>query len=186
MALQTLAAEGGSIFRAVRALAEEHVSVSEPTLYRWRDRTHAEEYLTIRDTLQGAEQRRLAARQEDLSRKGADVTEKLWKRLEDEIDELPARDLPGAVRNAATALGISTDKVLATRERPVAMPAENRDIGEIVRKLVGMKVASLAPPLEAPDATTASIRPRQLEPTIEVTDADVVEEPAPSPAGTAG
>lgn len=155
MALQQLAAEGGSTFRAARELKAQGVHVDRHTLQRWRDSSHCEQYLTIRDALQGAEQRRLAARHEDLARKGADVTEALWGRLEGEVTELPSRDVPGALRNAATALGISTDKILTTRERPVVMPA-GRSFEEIEKSLIAMGVLVRdqpeAPALDVPDA----------------------------------
>lgn len=148
-ALQLVAAEGGSTYRAARRLKEQGVDVPRSTIRRWRDHSHAEKYLDIRDEHQGKLQRIMAARHEDLVTKGADVTEKLWARLGKEAGEIPARDLPGAVRNAATALGISTDKVLTTRERPVVMPAASRSFGEIVNALVGLGVAKVDPPVDA-------------------------------------
>jgi hypothetical protein len=51
------------------------------------------------------------------------------------------RDLSNALRNAATSTAIATDKALAARERPVAMPQSKRDIGEIVRSLEALGVA---------------------------------------------
>jgi hypothetical protein len=148
MALQTLAVENGSAYRASRELKEQGINVGKATLARWRDGSHSEEYLEIRDQLQGAEQRRLAARHEDLSRKGADVTEALWQRLETEVEALPSRDVPGALRNAATALGISTDKILTTRERPVVMPPEHRTGEQILAQLEAMgAVKQIEPPV---------------------------------------
>jgi hypothetical protein len=89
----------------------------------------------------GSVQRVIAREHEDLAIKGAALTRELIDRTKARIGAIPDRDLSNALRNAATSTAIATDKALAARERPVAMPQRKRDIGEIVRSLEALGVA---------------------------------------------
>jgi hypothetical protein len=70
----------------------------------------------------------------------AGVTRKLLTRLEKEAPDLPLRDVAGAAGNTGTIAGISTDKQMLTRERPLPRAAPERDIKEIIASLIAMKV----------------------------------------------
>lgn len=146
-ALTELALCGGSGTRAVRRLKEKGIEVARTTLVEWRDDTRSEEYAAIRDETAARVQRIIAAEHEDLAIKGAELTRELLTRTKERIGEIPDRDLPGALRNAATATAISTDKALMARERPVVMPPASRNLDEVVKGLEALGVLKqIGPP----------------------------------------
>jgi len=75
-----------------------------------------------------------------LAIQAAGVTRKLLARLDAEADSIPARDLAGAARNAGTIAGISTDKQMLTRERPLPRPEPQRTLDEMIRSLTALGV----------------------------------------------
>ena len=163
-ALTELALVGGSARRAIPRLQEKGVDVARSTLELWRDDQHAELYASIRDDRAAQVQRVIAAEHEDLAIRGAEVTRALLERTRENLDEIPARDLPGAVRNIATATAIATDKALMARERPVAMPAETRSIDELVRGLIALGVAREVGVTDAPNAIDATCEVEERTP----------------------
>jgi hypothetical protein len=141
-ALMELALAGGSATQAARRLRERGTPVNKSTLERWK---HSDDYARIRDEQARAVQARIAVEHEDLALKAAGVTRKLLERLDSEVADLPLRDVPGAARNTGTIAGISTDKQMLTRERPLPAPAPSRDYQEIIRALIGMRVVTIEP-----------------------------------------
>lgn len=73
--------------------------------------------------------------------KAGDTTARLMERVENESADIPARDLPGAIRNVATAAAISTDKALLLRGRPTQI-VERGDAMTLLRKLSASGLAS--------------------------------------------
>jgi hypothetical protein len=60
----------------------------------------------------------MAERETALANRNAEVEHLLVDQLEAKVPEIPARDLPGAVRNVATRGGIHTDKGRTYRGEP--------------------------------------------------------------------
>ncbi len=160
-ALLELALAGGSPTRAARRLKERGTPVSRQVLQKWLD-TRAEQYAQIRDEQARAIQARIAVEHEDLAIQAAGVTRKLLARLDEEASDIPIRDVAGAARNAGTIAGISTDKQMLTRERPLPLSQPPRAVAELERSLVSLGVAVIVEP-----GTLAH---------VEVPDAEVVEE----------
>src|ERR1700733_8786991 len=158
-ALMELALAGGSAKRAEARLHEKGIEVPRQTLERWRDDVHAVRYIETRDDRAAQVQRVIAAEHEDLAIQGAQLTRELIQRTKERIAEIPDRDLPGALRNAATSAAISTDKALMARERPVAMPAASRSVDELMAALIGVGVAQ-------------KVEAGQQQPAIDVADAE--------------
>lgn len=131
-ALMELALAGGSATRAARRLKERGTPVPKRTLELWRGTA---EYAEVRDHQALEVQKEIAREHEDLAIQAAGVTRRLLSRLDKEADDLPLRDVPGAARNTGTIAGISTDKQMLTRERPLPTRAPDRDIQEIFRAL---------------------------------------------------
>jgi hypothetical protein len=142
VALTEVALCGGSTALASKRLAERGILVKKSVMDNWKLR-YPERYAQIRDQRAAEIQRLVAAAHEDLALKAAALTAKVLERTEKELDEIPARDLAGALRNVATTGGISVDKLTVARERPLNGAPASRDVNEIVRALEGMKVVQV-------------------------------------------
>jgi hypothetical protein len=101
-------------------------------LEAWKNRQHRERYHQVRAEVAGKVGDQIAAMHEDLALKAALKAEDAIDALH--VSELPARELPGAVRNLATAAGIATDKSSALRGRPTEVH-EHRHVDEILNRL---------------------------------------------------
>jgi hypothetical protein len=122
IALTEAAMVQGNCGLAAKRMLETHgVSVARSTIENWMHNTRADEYQTIRDDLAGPIQRKIAVEHEDNAIEASRINRKLWARLDKSIDQIPERDLAGAVRNTTVAMGVSTDKALTARERRVMM-----------------------------------------------------------------
>jgi len=158
--LTEVALSAGSTTLASQRLAERGIDISRSVLEQWKNRRQVERYARIRDQQAAAIQRRVAAQHEDLAQRAVAVAEKTLDRVEEELPNIPARDLPGALRNIATTAGISSDKLMVLREKPLSPSGPPRDVAEVVHSLEALGVA------------------KWVEPgAIDVPDADVVEEP---------
>lgn len=139
-ALTVMALCGGNARHAVERLKEQGIDIPTSTLGNWKDQRHSARYAVIRDERAAEIQRRVAVAQEDVALKAAQVTGQMLERLEQEVPEIPTRDLAGAVRNVATTGGIGSDKLMALRERPLPAPPSARNVTEIIRALTAMGV----------------------------------------------
>ena len=133
--LLAVAAANGNTRQAADALAEdpEGFKVRHGVLYGWKQREFAlygkirAEYLP-RIRAEAAEQHMRLAEQQ------ATVSGKMTARLEKEIDNIPARDLPGGIRNVTTAAAVHTDKATILRGEANVI-TEHRDAAEVIRAL---------------------------------------------------
>lgn len=149
-AFLALALAGGNAARAAAGL-----DVGERSLQRWR-RSHAEEYERVRREL--APQLEAVAVSEayervlELGRLEALVAAKLEAAVE--AGEIPARDLPGALRNITTSKAINVDKILALSGRPTQV-VEHRSATDIVRRLAALGAVTDASVVELPAPESA-------------------------------
>ena len=141
--LRAVAVAGGNTRLASRRLKEMHgLDIPASTLRRWVESVHADRYAEVRVEEAERVQRLAASEFEDLGRRAMRITHKGLDRLENEMDDLPLRDVPAAVRNVATVAGISQSNVQMTRERPVITrtTATISEAPEIIKRLEAMKI----------------------------------------------
>jgi hypothetical protein len=153
--LTEVALSAGSTTLASQRLAERGINISRSTLEQWKNRRHVDRHAWIRDEQAAAIQRRVAAQHEDLAQRSVAVAIKALERLEDELPNIPPRDLPGALRNIATTAGISSDKLMLLRERPLPVAPPERSLEQLVRSLEALGVVQrvqVATSTEIPDA----------------------------------
>lgn len=132
--LVEVAAANGNVRAASKALAEQGVKVPKTTLHRWATDTHADRYLQIQAELMPRIRARAAEQHMELADRGMQLEHKVLEKLDSEVDEIPARDLPGAARNIATGAAIHTDKASVLRGEPTQILARH-DIAEVTRSL---------------------------------------------------
>lgn len=119
---------------ACRRLKDHYgLEVNQNTLSHWKQR-HPEDYQRIREQMATRIHAQIATEQEDLVNRYGKTLDRMAERLENEVDEIAVRDLPGAIKSLSTSLGISTDKSLLLRSRPTSI-VERRDPGEILREI---------------------------------------------------
>lgn len=142
--IQCLALHGGSAHRAVKALERmdpddlaelgvDHIP-DKSVLIRWKDR-YPERYAQIRDDKVLAIYRARAAEAHSAHADAElEVSGLILDRLRDNVDQLDARDLAGALRNTDTGAAINRDKAgLLRGENMGAGIQVNLNIGELVR-----------------------------------------------------
>ena len=124
----------GSASEAHKLLKADGLTIPAKTLESWKDRTHAEKYQRIRREegprlRQRAIDAHLAAAARELA-----VSAKMTVRLEENIDEIPPRDLPGGIRNLETSVGINIDKAQLLAGQPTEIH-QTRSADELLRSL---------------------------------------------------
>jgi hypothetical protein len=139
--LLALALCGGNRWRAA-----ETSGIPEYTLKMWKEK-HREDYERVcRDVaprLESIVVNESYARVIALGELEALAMEKLEAALRN--DEIPARDLPGALRNITTSKAINVDKILALSGRPTQV-IEHRSMPAIYERL--SKLGALTKPVE--------------------------------------
>jgi hypothetical protein len=108
--LLAVADASGNTRIAAAFLAEDGLTIDDSTLWRWSRKSHAKRYERIRAEVLPKVRAQAADQHMDLAKMQMDVTRRLTERLAREVDEVPARDLPGGIRNLSTAAAVETDK----------------------------------------------------------------------------
>ena len=139
VALREIAACDGSLKQAVEALAAKGIQAERGALKALKNYAMPAEYRRICTELASQKEEAQAAEHEYRARQALDAEEVYLRRAKKELPNVPARDLPGAVRNFATAAGIHSDKARVLRGQPTTI-TETRSAQDIVRRLVEMKV----------------------------------------------
>lgn len=141
--LVTVAACNGNCCRAARLLEGDGLKINPETLRRWHKTLHAAKYESIRAELLPKIQAWAAEQHRQLSEREMEVSAKLIERLEREVDQIPARDLPGGIRNLDTGAGINRDKAQLLAGEPTARLERSAD--EVLRALAakGVNIASV-------------------------------------------
>jgi hypothetical protein len=141
-ALYAVALASGNHARASRDLAEAGIDIPSRTLHDWTRDKHRQRYEEIKLEAIPEIYAHLADEMESLVSYQLDVERKLTEKIEDEIDELPPRELAGALRNVAVSRGISLDKTGRirgenSREAPRGTVENLMEILGAVQRLAG-------------------------------------------------
>jgi hypothetical protein len=133
--LLAVAAANGNTRQAAKALAEDPqgFKVSHGVLYGWKQR-ESTRYEKIRADYLPKIRAEAAEQHMRLAEQQATVAGKMTERLEKELGNIPARDLPGGIRNVTTAAAVHTDKATILRGEANII-TEHRDVSDILRAL---------------------------------------------------
>jgi hypothetical protein len=143
---------------AVRALKADGRDVSEETLRRWCKDTKSVQFEKLREEWGGKIEAQLASNFLDNARYAAQIERQALEAVQKSLDNNTAREPAKIARDVSQVKSQSVDKRLALQGRPTQI-TERRDLNEIVRALVGMKVAVIEDAEPVPNATAASLRP---------------------------
>lgn len=140
---------------ASETLDQEGLQVSAVTLRRWAKDTHVVQFEKLREEWAPKIEAQLANNLLDNARLAAETERLAIERAHDELTRGVAREPAKIARDLSQVKSQSVDKRLALQGRPTQI-TERRDVNEIVRALVGMKVVQVAEPLPAIEATSSS------------------------------
>lgn len=116
LTLRVLALNGGNYSRTSLILDEEHgLAIHSQTIQKWATVSFTNRYIEVISELKERIGERLSAKLSDVAIQGAEVQEKLIGRLDDRIDDLAPKELPGAIRNMAQANSMSIEKMQLLR-----------------------------------------------------------------------
>jgi hypothetical protein len=131
--LLALAECNGNGRKAERLLSEDEITISDTTLYEWKNGLHAEQYERVRAEVVPKVRLRASEDHMALSARLMDTEGKLLTRLESTIDELPPKEVSTALRNVSTSAAIHVDKAQVLSDQPTEI--RRLDTGEVLRKL---------------------------------------------------
>ncbi len=134
LALTTLVLNCGNVARTVKALAESGFGLPESTLRYWRSDLYADRYRDLDEAEVPRRYGRAAESFEAVVARATAAENRLLDKLEREEDQLPTRDVAGALRNVATTKGINQDKALLLRGRPTEIKA-TADVTDVLKSL---------------------------------------------------
>ena len=126
----------GNTRKAAAMLQESDppLQINHATLYYWVRNNHAQTYERIRQELAPKVQARAAEEHSALAAKQIAVSGEMTERLSRKSHHIPARDLPGAIRNLSTAAAIHEDKTDLLRGEPGRREAQ-KSATELLRGL---------------------------------------------------
>lgn len=133
-----------ALYNGNKPAASQETGISPNTLGHWAYKTRRKEYAEIRKRLQGelreASIEKYKNRAEEAGKAADDIRGEMM--LPKNLKDIPARDLPGAYRNAATAAGIFADKAMKLEEQITGPPPAPRQLDQIMKGLAakGVKV----------------------------------------------
>jgi lysine/ornithine N-monooxygenase len=134
--LIAVALANGNTYQAARDLEadkENGFKVSQKTLWEW-SRKDVARYEELQDKIL-PRLRRIAAEQHmEAAKQAADLTSKAMALAEGKLDEIPPRDLPGAIRNFSTSSAIHVDKAAELRGEAKVI-VEHRSASEVLKEL---------------------------------------------------
>lgn len=151
---------------AVRALKADGRDINEETLRRWCRETKTVQFEKLREEWSGKIEAQLANNFLDNARLAAEVERKALEMSKEQLDKGQVREPSKMARDVSQVKAQSVDKRLALQGRPTNI-TERRDIGEVVKALVGMKVLKIETPEPVPDATAPEF-PAGDKPRLEV------------------
>lgn len=116
--LVAVAHSNGNTRLAARELAEGGLEIDQGTLWRWKTKQHVERYERIQAEVLPRIRARAAEQYMDASERQMKVAMQMTDRLAAEVDEIPARDLPGGIRNVVTGGAVAIDKAQLLNDQP--------------------------------------------------------------------
>jgi hypothetical protein len=148
---------------AVALLADQGHTIGETTLRQWCKDTHAVEFEKLREDWAPKIEAQLANDLLDTARLASAVEHLALQKAHEQLENGNAREPSKIARDASQVKSQSVDKRLALQGRPTQV-TERRDVGEIVKALVGMKVLKIEVATPPPDATAMSQSPPEEAP----------------------
>lgn len=142
-------AEGNSAV-AARELEAAGIKIHHSTLRDWKTR-YPEEFERVRVQLAPKMAEKRAARLDAVTVAAVDVLAAQMEKSGQTIDDLAAKDLPGAARNTATVVGILTEKAHLLRGEPSAIV--RHDYSDAIKALERMGLIE-GTAEEIPDASS--------------------------------
>jgi hypothetical protein len=158
LSLLALALCSGNTRRASAELRQHGLDVAHSTLHAWSHEQYPERYERIYKEQLPLVGQRAAQRFEELAERAAETQEQLINQTDGKLTEIPARDLPGAVRNMATAMGINHDKAALLRGKPTAIVQRGSDAAGLLRKWEAQGLAKVDKGFDA-EATAEDLDP---------------------------
>jgi hypothetical protein len=150
-----LAVIGSTSYKdAAVSLQADGREIGEATLRRWCKESHVVQFEKLREEWAGKIEAQLANNLLDNARLAAETERLAIEKTRESLENGSNRDPSKAARDLSQVKAQSVDKRLALQGRPTQI-TERRDLSEIVRALVGMKVAVIQETAPVPDATTA-------------------------------
>ena len=131
--LVAMALHSANSTRAHAALKEQGLPISARTLYTWVHKTKTERYEQVRREVMPQIKEAAHAGHMGLVARAHELEHKFLHRIEEDLPEIPARDLPGGLRNVSTVSGIHSDKARDLRGDPVVV--EHRSMGDLLRAM---------------------------------------------------
>jgi hypothetical protein len=142
----------GNTRLAARKLKEAGEPIPRTTLEDWKT-SQVERYGDIWAEIVPRINNQIAAQSEAAAIREGEIAQQLTDKLEQEIPNLPARDLAGALRNTEVARGINLDKSLLLRGQPTQI-IEHRPPNELYNQFARMTGDTV-------DGTAEEIEPAQ-------------------------
>jgi len=137
-ALTAVAYANGNTRKAARDLAEDGIRMDDSLLWRWKSEQHVEEYERIRQTILPQIRRQAGDEHLDLASRQMAVNRQILERLGKEVDDLPAKELPGASRNMSVGAAVETEKAQLLHEQPTERRAV--DLPSMLKELQSLGV----------------------------------------------
>jgi len=164
--LTVLALCAGNSRRAERELEARGRRIPYKTLQAWKARIYATEYEDLCEREIPRQYAEIAQRCKDVALEASEVEMILLDRMRTEAQEIPARELAGAVRNVSTTKGINLTQAGAADQRPTVI-REVHDLAATVRALgkwmpelkdnpLAQAIDSTAVEVDTPDPAPAS------------------------------
>lgn len=159
-------------------LAEQGQRIPARTLDRWCKDQHVVRFEKLREQYAPRIEAQLANDLLSNARLAAETERMAIEAARIELENGSAKEPSKIARDLSQVKSQSVDKRLSLQGRPTQI-TEKRDINEIVRALVGLKVVSVTAPEHVADATASSIQPRQLTPSTSKSVQTVGVDPEP-------
>lgn len=132
--LIAVAFANGNGSQASRDLAEDGIKIPAKTLYAWSRKTKVARYEQIRSTVVEKVRQRAADAHRALAEKQIQISSEATDLLRGKLTEIPARDLPNAVRNLDVGSAIHTDKAQALEGEATVIQVK-RELPDVLRAL---------------------------------------------------
>jgi hypothetical protein len=132
--LLTLASVGGRYRTAHKTLKEKGLTIPETTLQYWRLTQYPNRYRDIATRQAAQIEGEIVNNVRALALRASEAAYKALALEEERIESGETRDASGSLRNIATSIGISVDKILLMEGRPTTI-TEARSSDDVLRGL---------------------------------------------------
>lgn len=134
IALLTLAMCGDNSGAAVRTLAAKGIKVEQATLKTWRQDQFPNRYRDIAERHRGAIEGEIVSNVRSMALRASEIAQRALDLEEKRIASEQVSDASASLRNIATSIGISVDKILLLEGRPNQI-TEQRSSDDVLRGL---------------------------------------------------